>query len=223
MRIRCKPWARPELESCDFFINEPEKIKGKWNKTFLNNKPIHLELGCGKGGFISQAAVNEYDKNFIAVDIKNEMLVLAKRKLENAYKEKDLSADNIKIFIKNIMQIDEVFDENDRIERIYINFCNPWPKPKHRKRRLTHFNNLLKYKKFLDGEIYFKTDDDALFKDSFTYFADAGYEIVYKTFDLHNSDHPNNNYVTEHENMFTEEGKTIKFLIAKCKKESANE
>ncbi len=223
MRIRCKPWARPELEVCDFFIDKPENNKGSWKNEFDNEKPIYLELGCGKGGFISQAAVKEQDKNFIAVDIKNEMLVLAKRKLEEAYKENNISPDNVRIFIKNIMQIDDVFAENDPIERIYINFCNPWPKPKHKKRRLTHYRSLLKYKKFLKGSIYFKTDDDQLFEESFSYFEDAGYEIVYKTFDLHNSEYADKNYLTEHEKMFTEEGKKIKFLIAKVKEETANE
>ena len=138
MRIRCKPWAKPELEACDVCINEPETLKGKWREEFKNDAPIYLELGCGKGGFISQAAPENPDKNYIAVDIKNEMLVLAKRKLEAAYKEKEIPMDNIRIFIKNIEQIDNVFDEGDKIDRIYINFCNPWPKPKHKKRRLTH-------------------------------------------------------------------------------------
>ena len=91
------------------------------------------------------------------------MLVLAKRKLEDAYKEKNIQMDNVRIFIKNIEQIDNVFDEADCVDRIYINFCNPWPKTKHKKRRLTHFRQLEKYKTFLNGEIWFKTDDDGLF------------------------------------------------------------
>ena len=218
MRIRCKPWAKPELEACDFCINEPETLKGKWREEFKNDAPIYLELGCGKGGFISQAAPENPDKNYIAVDIKNEMLVLAKRKLEAAYKEKKIPMDNIRIFIKNIEQIDNVFGEGDKIDRIYINFCNPWPKPKHKKRRLTHFRQLEKYKTFLNGDIWFKTDDDDLFNESFQYFEDAGFEIKFKTYDLHSSEYMSQNYVTEHEKMFTEEGKKIKFLIAELKK-----
>lgn len=218
MRIRCKPWAKPELEACDVCINEPETLKGKWREEFKNDAPIYLELGCGKGGFISQAAPENPDKNYIAVDIKNEMLVLAKRKLEAAYKEKEIPMDNIRIFIKNIEQIDNVFGEGDKIDRIYINFCNPWPKPKHKKRRLTHFRQLEKYKTFLNGDIWFKTDDDDLFNESFQYFEDAGFEIKFKTYDLHSSEYMSQNYVTEHEKMFTEEGKKIKFLIAELKK-----
>ena len=218
MRIRCKPWAKPELEACGFCINEPETLKGKWRCEFKNDAPLYLELGCGKGGFISQAAPSNPDINYIAVDIKNEMLVLAKRKLEDAYKEKNIQMDNVRIFIKNIEQIDNVFDEADCVDRIYINFCNPCPKTKHKKRRLTHFRQLEKYKTFLNGEIWFKTDDDGLFNESFDYFEQAGFEIKFKTCDLHNSEYADRNYITEHEKMFTDEGKKIKFLIANPKK-----
>ena len=213
MSIRCKPWAKPELEACGFCINDPEAIKGKWRNEFGNSKPVYLELGCGKGGFISKAASSDCGKNFIAVDIKNEMLVLAKRKIEAEYEKNSLKFDNIRIFIKNIMQIDSVFSKEDGIERIYINFCNPWPKSKHKKRRLTHYRQLIKYKEFLNGEIWFKTDDDDLFAESVEYFEQAGYKIKYKTYDLHGSGFKEN-IVTEHEQMFTDEGKKIKFLIA---------
>ncbi len=213
MRIRCKPWAKPELEACEFCINEPESLKGRWDSVFTKKSPLYLELGCGKGGFISQVASANPDVNFIAVDIKNEMLVLAKRKIEEAYNEKNFKTENIKIFIKNIEQINDVFGDGDKIDRIYINFCNPWPKSKHKKRRLTHFRQLEKYKDFLNGELWFKTDDDELFNESFEYFEQSGFSIKYKTFDLHISDFKENT-VTEHERMFMESGKKIKFLIA---------
>ncbi len=213
MRIRCKPWAKPELEACEFCINEPESMKGRWDSVFTKKSPLYLELGCGKGGFISQVASANPDVNFIAVDIKNEMLVLAKRKIEEAYKEKNFKTENIKIFIKNIEQINDVFGDGDKIDRIYINFCNPWPKSKHKKRRLTHFRQLEKYKDFLNGELWFKTDDDELFNESFEYFEQSGFSIKYKTYDLHISDFKENT-VTEHERMFMESGKKIKFLIA---------
>ena len=213
MRIRCKPWAKPELEACEFCINEPESLKGRWDSVFTKKSPLYLELGCGKGGFISQVASANPDVNFIAVDIKNEMLVLAKRKIEEAYKEKNFKTENIKIFIKNIEQINDVFGDGDKIDRIYINFCKPWPKSKHKKRRLTHFRQLEKYKDFLNGELWFKTDDDELFNESFEYFEQSGFSIKYKTYDLHISDFKENT-VTEHERMFMESGKKIKFLIA---------
>ena len=214
MRIRHKPWAKPELEACPFYVHEPQQQIGHWRELFEHpERPLYVELGCGKGGFISQAAPAHRDVNFVAMDIKNEMLVLAKRKLEAAYAELDETPDNVRIAIQNIERMELAWNENDRADRIYINFCNPWPKKKHKKRRLTNTRQLLNYKKFLRGELWFKTDDDELFEESFEYFAEAGYTIKYKTFDLH-SESPYENFVTEHERMFTEEGKKIKFLIA---------
>ena len=153
MRIRHKPWAKPELEACPFYIKEPAQQKGHWAELFPEpEKPLYVELGCGKGGFISQAAPAHPEANFIAMDIKNEMLVLAKRKLEAAYEEKGTAPDNVRIAIQNIERLELAWDENDRADRIYINFCNPWPKAKHKKRRLTHTRQLVNYKKFLRGD-----------------------------------------------------------------------
>lgn len=213
MRIRCKPWAKPELEACPFYITDPKTQKGNWNALFPKKQPLRLELGCGKGGFISQEAPANPDYNYIAIDIKNEMLVLAKRKLEEAYAQKDMPLDNVRICIDNIMYLTNCFSEADRIDRIYINFCNPWPKSKHKKRRLTHPRQLVQYRMLLDGEIWFKTDDDDLFEESLEYFKEAGFRIKQMTRNLH--EEPQMRYFeTEHEQMFDEMGKTIKFLIA---------
>lgn len=214
MRIRHKPWAKPELESCPFYVCEPKDQKGNWNELFPKKQPLRLELGCGKGGFISQEASNHQEYNYIAIDIKNEMLVLAKRKIEAAYAKNGFDFDNIRIFICNLMLFSDYFSENDRVDRIYINFCNPWPRPKHNKRRLTHIRQLVQYKNILDGEIWFKTDDDLLFEDSFQYFEEAGFEVTFKTYDLH-KETGIESFMTEHEKMFDEMGKNIKFLIAK--------
>lgn len=214
MRIRHKPWAKPELEACPFYIASPQNQKGKWCELFKDkDNPLYVELGCGKGGFISQAAPAHPEINFIAMDIKNEMLVLAKRKIESAYEEQGRTPNNVRIAIQNIERIDIAWDENDRADRIYINFCNPWPKKKHKKRRLTHTRQLLNYKKFLKGELWFKTDDDELFEESLEYFSEAGYTVKFISRDL-TSETNIENFVTEHEKMFTEEGKKIKFLIA---------
>lgn len=133
MRIRHKPWAKPELEACPFYIHDPQEHMGSWKNLFNDpEKPLYVELGCGKGGFISQAAPAHPEVNFIAMDIKNEMLVLAKRKIEKAYEEKNASIDNVKIAIQNIERIDLSWNESDKADRIYINFCNPWPKKKHK-------------------------------------------------------------------------------------------
>lgn len=179
MRLRKKWWARPELENSLNFIKEPLAMKGKWQEEFKNNNQIHLELGCGWGKFINEKAQNNKDINYIGIDLKDEVLVYALRTLEG----NDLS--NIRLTAMNIMFIDQVFNKDD-ISKIYINFCNPWPKFRHNKRRLTHTTFLKKYKLFLktNGEIWFKTDDEGLFKDSLDYFKDEGFEIKYVTYDL---------------------------------------
>ena len=219
MRIRFKAWARPELEASSFYVLEPEKVKGKWREQFEEpNKPLHLELGCGKGGFISQIAVKHPEVNYIAIDLVDAMLGLAKRKVEESYKTNNRKTDNILLTRFDIERILLILDKEDAVDRIYINFCNPWPKGKHRKKRLTHTRQLEKYKQFLkqNGEIRFKTDDDDLFEASLTYFEETGFEIIRKTYDLHSEDCPEN-VMTEHEEMFSKEGIKIKALIAKIK------
>ena len=222
MRIRFKKWARPELEASPFNIDNPQDYKGKWNTKFKNeNNKIHMELGCGKGTFIAQLASRNLDINYIAIDMVDAMLGLAKRNIEAIYKEKNLEVDNVRLVRHDIERILLFMDKTDKIERIYINFCNPWPRPKHRKKRLTHIKQLTLYKEFLskDGEIFFKTDDDGLFNDSLKYFEEAGFIILNKTYDLHNEPIFEDNIVTEHEKMFSDEGIKIKALIAKLQTE----
>ena len=216
MRLRKKPWARPELEACNFFIVNPSEYKGKWRDSFNNDNPIYLELGCGKGTFVAVHGSENPNINYVAIDIKDEVLVLAKRNIEKAYNEKEIQVNNLKLMAQEIFLINDVFSKEDIVDRIYINFCNPWPKERHKTRRLTYPTQLEKYKEFLskDGKIYFKTDDDELFDESLEYFKEAGFEIEYITYDLHNSDFVGN-VRTEHENMFSEQGINIKFLIAK--------
>ena len=217
MRIRFKPWARPELEASKFYIDNPEDYKGKWETLFKRKNPIHLELGCGKGNFISKLASKNENINYIAIDLVDAMLGLAKRNIESVYNEQNKKVDNVYLTRYDIERILNIFDKNDNIERIYINFCNPWPKGKHRKKRLTHTRQLEKYKEFLvdNGEIYFKTDDDGLFSDSLNYFEECGFEIINKTYDLANTPNFWDNIMTEHEKMFMDEGIKIKALIAR--------
>ncbi len=216
MRIRYKPWARKELEESAFYIDNPEEYKGKWKSLFGNENPIYLELGCGKGGFISQLAVYNPDINYIAIDLVDAMLGLAKRKIEEQYKMANREIDNIYITRYDIERINNILCKEDSIKRIYINFCNPWPRGKHRKKRLTHTRQLEKYKEFLaDGaKIYFKTDDDGLFNDSINYFKESGFTIEKVTYDLQNENDFWENIETEHELMFKEQGIKIKALIA---------
>ena len=221
MRIRFKPWARPELEASYFYEDIPENYIGKWKEKFKNpNQPLHIELGCGKGSFISELAVRNQDINYIAKELVDAMLGLAKRKVEEKYNENNIKVDNLMLVRYDIERINNIINLQDEVQRIYINFCNPWPKSKHKKKRLTRTRQLEHYKEFLKPgyEIYFKTDDDELFKDSLTYFTDSGFEILKKTYDLHNQDIlDGKNIVTEHEKMFSDEGIKIKALIAKLK------
>ena len=192
MRMRFKPYARPELLACDFHVHEPLTHAGHWHELYPRpGQPLHLELGCGKGGFLAQLAPRDRGINYLGIDITDKVLILAKRKIEAAYAE--------------------------------INFCNPWSKNAgSNKHRLTHPRQLLQYRMLMPegAEIYFKTDDDDLFRDSLGYFPAAGFEITWQTFDLHKNE-PDWNIRTEHEGMFSEQGIPIKALIARKLPDSA--
>jgi tRNA (guanine-N7-)-methyltransferase len=209
MRLRKKWWARPELENSSIFITKPMECFGKWSEEFGNNNPIHLELGCGRGQFISEKAKENPNINYIAIDLKDEVLIFTLRSVLEA------EVTNVRIIPLNIQLIEGIFAK-DEISKIYINFCNPWPKDRHKKRRLTHIRFLAEYKKFLSpgGEIWFKTDDTELFEESIEYFKESSYTIEYLTYDLHNSGF-RKNIVTEYEAKFTEKGMKTMFLIGR--------
>lgn len=215
MRIRKKKWAEPELNACRYYIKEPESYRGRWREFFGNDHPIELEIGCGKCTFIAEKAKRDPGKNFIAVDIKNDMLGVGRRNIERIFSEEGRTPDNIALVRFNVEQLDRIIAPGDGIAVMYINFCNPWPRLKHQKRRLTYPKKLCMYRDFLtkNAVIYFKTDDDMLFEDSVGYFEEAKYHIRFITRDLHNSD-VRDNIVTEHEQMFTDEGIPIKYLEA---------
>ncbi|GAA0180623.1 tRNA (guanosine(46)-N7)-methyltransferase TrmB [Clostridium sediminicola] len=214
MRLRKKWWARPELEASPLFksIDEARELKGRWNEEFKNDNDIYLELGCGRGGFTTELSRINLDKNIVAIDLKDEILINALKNLEKG------EVENARLIAMNIMFIAEIFEKNE-VGRIFINFCNPWPKDRHNKRRLTHSNFLEMYKQFIKprGEIWFKTDDMELYEESFEYFEESGFEILYKTYDLHNSEYSEKNIMTEYESKFKERGIKSKFLIAKLK------
>lgn len=216
MRIRFKPWARPELEASKFYIDNPENYKGKWKTLYKNIAPLHIELGCGKGSFISKLAVKNDNINYLAIDLVDAMLGLAKRNIEKEYEENRKEIENVYLTRYDIERILNILDKTDEVQRIYINFCNPWPRGKHHKKRLTHSRQLEKYKQILseNGEVYFKTDDDNLFEDSLVYFEECGFKIEKKTYDLENEENFWDNIQTEHEKMFMEQGIKIKALIA---------
>lgn len=218
MRMRFKPYARPELLACDYHAHDPFAMKGTWHSRFARpEQPMILELGCGKGGFLSKLACAHPENNYLGIDITDKVLILAKRKIEAAYAAAGRPVDNVMIMSADIERILNVFGPADTVQRIYINFCNPWSKnASSNKHRLTYPRQLIQYREFLvdGGEIWFKTDDDDLFRDSLEYFPASGFEIVWQTFDLHQNE-PAWNIRTEHEGMFTEMGIPIKALIAR--------
>ena len=136
------------------------------------------------------------------------------------YKLQNKEPENSILTRFDIERIMLILGEHDNVKRIYINFCNPWPKKKHNKKRLTHPRQLVQYKEFLseNGKIYFKTDSDELFEASLEYFKEAEFEIEKITYDLHNEPIFEENVITEHEKMFSDEGIKIKALIAKMQK-----
>lgn len=218
MRMRNKPWATPELNACKFFVRNPAQYRGKWHSYFSRCQPIHLELGCGKGLFLAGVAPKHPQINYMGIDLKDAVLAPAKRYIEQAFREENREPDNVVLMPQDIERISDIMAPSDTVERIYINFCNPWPKPKHRKRRLTYPRQLELYKQFLenDGEIWFKTDDDPLFADTLGYLEESGFEILQKTYDLHAENCPDN-VMTEHEKMFMEKGIKIKALVARVR------
>jgi tRNA (guanine-N7-)-methyltransferase len=197
------------MENSHLTIVNPQEYRGKWSGEFKNYHQIHLELGCGRGQFLCNNANSNKNINYIGIDLKDEVLIYALRRAI------DMEIENVRIVPMNINNIQEVFDK-DEISRIYINFCNPWPKERQKKRRLTHTRFLNTYKKFLKpvGEIWFKTDDLELFDESQSYFKESGFNIQYLTYDLHKSDFTGN-ISTEYEQKFTELGMKIMFLIVK--------
>ncbi len=221
MRIRKKKWAEPELSVCNFYVKNPEENAGKWMQAFKKEQPLYLEIGCGKGGFAGQLALKNPDKNIIALDIKVDMLGVGRRTIVKLFEDAgktQYDITNLLLVKYNVEMLDKIITADDKIDRLFINFCNPWPRAKHKKRRLTYYKKLEMYKTFLkpDSEIRFKTDDDELFDESLEYFEQSGYEILYLTRDLHASD-VTDNIETEHEKMFSEEGIKIKYLIARQK------
>ncbi len=216
MRMRNKPWVGPELEACPFFVRRPVEQLGKWQEYFEKRQPVHLELGCGKGWFIAGLAPEHPEINYIGIDLKDVVLAVACREITKAFRDQPIK--NVALTAQDIERLRQIMDERDSVERIYINFCNPWPRPKHHKRRLTFPTRLQEYGSLLSpgGELWFKTDDDALYQDTLGYLKESGYTILWQTADLHACEDACSDMraMTEHEKMFSEKGIPIKALRA---------
>ena len=215
MRMRRKAWTEPVIAGCPFYVEAPSAHRGHWQELFPRRQPVWLEIGCGKGVSTARMAHENPGANLIAVDEVRHVLAVSIRNAQSEYGEDPV--DNLRFSAVDAMFIHDTFDRADGIERIYINFCNPWDeKAKHHKRRLTHPRQLEQYRAFLapGGRIYFKTDNDALFTATKRYLRESRFEIETLIDDLHASGY-SPNYVSEHEALYAGMGKPIRFLIAR--------
>lgn len=212
MRLRKKPWIKDEIVKYDrLVVQDPKTYRGKWFNWIGQVKPIHVEFGTGKGNFITTLAEKYPDIYFFGVEAREEVLISAVRKAH----EKELK--NIAFLWLDVQNIEEIFGEQE-IDRIYLNFSDPWPKTKHSKRRLTHSVFLQKYKLILKAgaEIHQKTDNEKLFEFSLNELSANGFHLKNITFDLHHSQFEDaKSVMTEYEQKFVQLGMKIFRLEAK--------
>ena len=207
MRLKNVKGADKVIEASNFVILNPNDYKGKWNKVFGNNNPIHIEIGMGKGDFIIGMAKLYPNINFIGIEMYDSVIVKAVKKLE------DEKINNVKLIRMDARLIEDVFYKE--IDLIYLNFSDPWPKNRCAKRRLTHERFLNRYENIFKNKkiIYMKTDNIDLFAFSIESLSDFGYKLKNVSLDLHNSDFENN-VMTEYEKKFSSKGVKINRLEA---------
>ncbi len=184
-------------------------VKYHWNELFGNNNPIQVEIGMGKGTFIMRMAKAFPDINFVGIEKYSSVLLRAIQKQE----EENLP--NVKFIRMDAEYIEDVFGLGE-VDRIYLNFSDPWPKEKHAKRRLTSRQFLARYDKVLvkEGRVEFKTDNDDLFAFSLEEAPEAGWKVIAKTFDLHKDPEMNvGNIMTEYEEKFSLLGNKIHKMV----------
>lgn len=207
MRLRNVKNAEDIISRSIYFINNPKEYKKQWNKVFNNNNPINIEIGMGKGDFIINMAINNPNYNYIGIEKYTSVIARAIQKLEN------ININNLKLINIDAINIEDIFYKE--IDKIYINFSDPWPKARHENRRLTSNIFLEKYENIFKKHkiIYQKTDN----KDLFIYSQDSliknGYILKNISYDLYNSD-IQNNVATEYEKKFVGENKSIYYLEA---------
>lgn len=209
LRLRYVEGGHERLQNHDKVITKPEEYKGRWGRLFQNNNPIHVEFGSGRGGFIVGMAEKNKNINYLAFERNSKVIIRGLNKLSEKPDE------NFYFVHSDIKKVEEIFNDNE-VERVHLNFSDPWPKKRHAKRRLTYRKFLALYKKILvpKGELHFKTDNNGLFDFSIEELNEAGWKINMVTRDLHNSEYVKGNVMTEYEEKFVKKGQAINKLIA---------
>lgn len=210
MRLRNIKGAREAVSKNPLCIQMPENFKGTWQALFQNENPVHIEIGMGKGQFIIGLANENPDINYIGIERYESVLIRALQKLA------DKPLPNLRFICMDALLLPEVFSKNE-IDRIYLNFSDPWPKERHAKRRLTSKTFLECYQKILSpaGRLEFKTDNRGLFDFSLEEIPSCGWKIDAFTFDLHHDASMNEgNIMTEYEQKFSAMGNPIYKLTA---------
>ncbi len=209
MRLRHKPWAEEKLKAYpQYAIQDPQALKGKWQDHFAKKQALHLEIGSGKGQFILGMAQAHPDVNYIAMELQTSAII----SILNAQIEAQLP--NLLLINGHGGDIDQFFAPGE-VDRLYLNFSDPWPKKRHAKRRLTSPQFLKKYRHILtpQGEIHFKTDNQGLFEYSLASLSQYGYQLKQVWLDLHQSDFEGN-IQSEYEEKFAQKGQAIYRLEA---------
>ncbi len=210
MRLRNVPGARDVIADSPLVVHDPEKAKGSWNKIFNNNHPLRIEIGMGKGKFLHEMAEKNPDINYIGIEKYSSVLLRALQKMD------ETPVPNLMFIRMDAENVDQVFSREE-VDRIYLNFSDPWPKDRHAKRRLTSREFLKRYDRFLkkDGVVEFKTDNRGLFDFALEELSFAGFEVLQFTYDLHHdSEMVEGNIMTEYEERFSSMGNPIcKYIV----------
>jgi tRNA (guanine-N7-)-methyltransferase len=207
MRLRNISGSKELLQENRYVCGEPVRYKGKWQESFRNGHPLHLEIGMGRGQFLTRTARLHPETNYIGIEKYPGVLYKAAKKCTEAPD----SLDNIVLLCMDAHDLRDVFAKGE-VSKIYLNFSDPWPKQKHARRRLTARTFLDIYQEILKpaGELEIKTDNECLYRFSLKELEAAGWSVAAASEDLHNDiERSEGNVMTEYEEKFSAQGKTI--------------